>query len=228
MIEGMAEADGYLHTSEYSRTVAVEKLTERVVDRELDGVVCCEDLAGNPAIGVSSVYWAGGWVMLYLAQEFGEQIHVEMLQESPIEVLTRYESSLDSIFDGMKDYLQSYSRSLGTDYTPQVACTGRYRPNLDGSWTFTWRILNNQQRPPEHQVFRFQYRQNSTIPWVNGTASGVPLYANESNVTLPLFQGMSSSPFEWRTRSCRDGSDNLCSDWSNTVQWTVASCANHR
>ena len=224
--EGMAESDGYLHTTEFNRTVAVEKLTQRLIGKELGTVTCCEDLSGSPTIGVSSVYWAGGWIMMYLGQEFGEQIHVEMLREDLGTVLARHGSDFRSLFESMRNYIQSYRPPVYDGYTPSIACTGRYHYRR-GEWSFSIRISNDAQRPPGYNTFDFQYRSTPIEPWITHDMSSIISrgYYIVANLTLPLFQGLSSPPFEWRARACPP--DGLCTDWSDTIYWTVSSCANH-
>ena len=49
------------------------------------------------------------------------------------------------------------------------------------------------------------------------------ILANWLNTTGPV----SSPPFQWRARSCprQTQTDDMCSDWSNVISWTAASCA---
>ena len=107
-------------------------------------------------------------------------------------------------------------------YVPSVACTGKWKLD-DGEHDFEWRVLNNIDRPRALDRFRFQYRQDSGDAWIldSGTSlvSGALSYKH-----LPLFESLSSPPFEWRARACPAGA-SPCSDWSETVRWTVRSCA---
>lgn len=96
--EGMAESDGYRHTTEYGRTTAQEKLGEKFLDDELGEVMWGRSLDLERAFNVTSVYWAGGFVMNHLAETYGDAIHYELLKDEIGTVLERYESSLTDLF----------------------------------------------------------------------------------------------------------------------------------
>ena len=58
-----------------------------------------------------------------------------------------------------------------TDYTPSMACTGRYWYRDSGRISFEVRILNNDLRPENHEVFRQEYRPDASHRWTAPTGS---------------------------------------------------------
>lgn len=116
-------------------------------------------------------------------------------------------------------------------YMPRVACTGRYWYPNSGGISFEVRILNNDQRPLSHDVVQQQYRRDASGPWTTDpTLSLVVPGLEASGFSTPLFTDVSSPPFQWRARSCprQAQTDDMCSDWSNVISWTAASCAGTR
>ena len=229
IVEGMAESDGYRHTTNWNATEGVDRLTGRFASQELKNVVCCWDLEANFALGVSSVYWGGGWIMWYLADTYGEQIHVELLSDPLPVVLARYDTSLIQLYAEIRDYIQSWTPSVArSSFVPSLACTGRWWYSTSGQ-SFEIQILNNQERRSESDtLFQSQYRANSALPWTTKRSlARVRLSTDRSGYSTPLFDGLSSAPFQWRARTCPQysQSDATCSDWSNIVNWTVTSCA---
>ena len=224
----MAESDGYRHTTAYSRTTAVEKLRNKILDEERDSVIYGRNLSDEQVLAVTSVYRAGGWVMNYLAEQYGDAIHVDLLRRPLAEVLPDYGTSIDQLFGDLVDDLAD-GRRPGQAYTsPLLACTGRYWSPRSGVLSFEVRILNNDQRPANHDVLRQQYRRDASRPWTTNRAFDAWIGAGDrSGFSTPLFTGPSSPPFQWRARSCPTGerSDAACSNWSNVINWTAASCA---
>ena len=149
LTEGMAESDGYRHTTEYSRTTAVAKLRNRVLDQELDSVIYGRNLLDEQVLTVTSVYWAGGWVMNYLAERYGDAIHVDLLRRPLAEVLPVYGTSTGRLFDDLVDELDAGRRPVAGAAYPSMACTGRYWHSTSGL-SFEVRILNNDERPANH------------------------------------------------------------------------------
>ena len=96
--EGGAESDGYLHTTEFNRTEAVRRLGLKFVDDELGSVVWGRGLDLKRTFHVSSVWWAGGFLMNYLAETYGDAIHRELLLDGLGTVLERYTSSITDLF----------------------------------------------------------------------------------------------------------------------------------
>ena len=111
-------------------------------------------------------------------------------------------------------------------YTPQMGCTGRYWRRDDGQLSFEVRLLNSGERPADHDLFTQQYRANTSQPWTTDGSTTWPLDRDTSGFATPLFAGLSSSPFQWRARSCpRSQNDSECSSWSNVINWIASSCA---
>jgi hypothetical protein len=72
--QGLQEYDGFFHTTEFNRTTAFERM--RVFGRNnLTKFSCCRD--GLPQI--TDTYNGGALFMAYLAERFGEGIHVRLL-----------------------------------------------------------------------------------------------------------------------------------------------------
>ena len=110
-----------------------------------------------------------------------------------------------------------------------MACTGRYWFTDSGGISFEARVLNNDRRPPGHEGFQQQYRPEASRPWtLKSTLSRFG--GSTSGFSNPLFTSVSSPPFQWRARSCplRVRTDDTCSNWSNIIDWTAASCASTR
>ena len=112
---------------------------------------------------------------------------------------------------------------------PSVGCTGEWKLD-DGEHDFRFRVLNNIDRPRSLSNFRFQYRQDLGHDWILKTgssgSSGTRVFVPgaTSYVHLPLFESLSSPPFDWRAKACSQAPIQ-CSDWSEAVRWTVRSCA---
>ena len=96
--EGMAESDGYRHTTEYSRTTGIRSLNDLFLRRELGSVVWGRNLNLQRDFIVSSVYWAGGFIMNHLAETYGDGIHREILLDDLPTVLKRHNSSTTDLF----------------------------------------------------------------------------------------------------------------------------------
>ena len=80
MREGLAEYDGYFHTTEWNRTEAIHRLFGRSEERDLPSAIyCCRTLGGgNPAMATTDVYYGGAIVMMFLAEHFGEGLHADL------------------------------------------------------------------------------------------------------------------------------------------------------
>ena len=224
LTEGMAESDGYRHTTEYSRTTAVARLRQRVRDDERDGLIYEENLAGDRVLAVPSVYWAGGWFMNYLADTYGDEIHLDLLRRPLADVLPTHDTTIGQLFDDLVAALAVEPPTTPTaEYAPHVACTGRYRGGQRPA--FEARILNDEQRAATRNVFQQQYRRNASRGWTTHEGlSLIPRGVTVSNFSNPLFTGPDSAPFQWRVRAC-EGNGTHCGPWSNTVNWTAAACA---
>jgi len=227
LTEGMAESDGYRHTTEYSRTTAVALLRQRVRDHELDGAIYGENLSGDRVLAVPSVYWAGGWVMNHLADTYGDEIHLDLLRRPLADVLQAHGTTIGQLFHDLVAGLAIEPQEIPTDeYAPHVACTGRYWRSSSGL-SFEVRIVNNAQRPHDFTRFSSQYRRDASASWtMDPTGAHVEPGWAEFGVSPPLFTGPSSRPFQWRVRACPSGGQSSeCSGWSNVINWTAESCA---
>lgn len=229
--EALAEYDGYFHTTEWNRTEAVYRLFDRSEERDLPATIhCCRTLRGtSPAMATTDAYYGGAIVMTFLAEHFGEAIHAALFTAPMADVMSARGTTVDDAFTQFQGWypekLEEIAESTHHDYTPSMACTGRYSYRDSGAITFTVRVLNYGQGPPEHELLQLQYRPDVSGTWV--TKSSFSGFAPTQNISLPLFTSLSSPPFQWRARSCPRSSQNTraCSNWSNTVDWTVASCA---
>ena len=79
----MAEYDGMFHTTEYNRTAGFNSLVRYVHDRIPDKLYCCQTAdSRSPAFGSTDVYFGGSLILKYLADTFGEEIHVRLLRHT--------------------------------------------------------------------------------------------------------------------------------------------------
>ena len=85
--EGLAEYDGYFHSTEWNRTVGIDRLFEYVNRRKRGDIHCCLTLSGELSIGSSDIYYGSAVIMVYLAEHFGEEIHVELFKDSLTDIL---------------------------------------------------------------------------------------------------------------------------------------------
>ena len=229
LTEGMAESDGYRHTTAYGGTTAIGKLHQRIREQEGDSVIYGQTLLSEQGFVVTNEYWAGGWVMNYLADRYGDEIHVDLLRQPLADVLSTYGASIGAFFSDLVDeYRRLDDPGPGSGKYPSMACTGRHWRSTAGL-SFEVQILNNEQRPANHGVFQQQYRRDASRPWTTDrTISGVS--GDRSGYSTPLFTSTSSPPFQWRARSCPSSqtTDGACSNWSNTINWTAETCARTR
>lgn len=236
--EALAEYDGYFHTTEWNRTEAVYRLFDRSEEKNLPAAIyCCRTLhGGSPAMVTTDVYYGGAIVMTFLAEHFGEEIHAELFATPMADLMSARGTTVDDAFTHFQTWYPEKLEEIDDkrtvpdgDYTPNMACTGRYWYRNSGGISFEVRILNNDQRPESHDVFQQQYRPDASHSWT--TRSSLALVRRDrSGFSTPLFTSVSSPPFQWRARSCprHQQSDRLCSDWSNIIDWTAASCASTR
>ena len=79
--EGLAEYDGMFHTTEYSRTAGFNSLVRYVHNRIPDRLYCCQTAESRvPTFGSTDVYFGGSLILKYLADTFGEEIHVRLVR----------------------------------------------------------------------------------------------------------------------------------------------------
>lgn len=228
--EGLAEYEGYYTTS--GNEAKIDGLIEYVYDHLQGEILYGYSLEGStPTIVSVDRYRASAAVMIFFAERFGEEIHYKLFEKPMNEALADYGVETEAAFRELDEWLdQKYSTPpTGPDsYVPSMACTGRYWRSSSGL-SFEVRILNNGQRPSAHDAFQSQYRRDASRPWT--TKSSVALVRQDSSgFSTPLFTSTSSPPFQWRARSCPlfQPTDRSCSAWSNTINWTAATCARER
>ena len=112
IIEGLAEYDGFFHTTAYNRTTAIDSLIRYVHRYERERVFCCRTL-GNSGIATSSFYYGGAVIMIFLAERFGEGIHVELLTTPLKKVLERRGTTVTKTFDELRAWFEQRVRALG-------------------------------------------------------------------------------------------------------------------
>jgi len=75
--QGLQEYDGFFHSTEFNRTAGFAKMRE-FGRTNLEKFTCCQD--GLPLI--ADTYNGGALFMAYLAERFGEDIHVRLLRST--------------------------------------------------------------------------------------------------------------------------------------------------
>ena len=232
--EGLAEYDGYFHTTEWNRTTAIDRLIELVDRSHRERIYCCRTLGQQVAFSTDSVYYGGAALMAFLAERFGEAIHRDLLL-APVEAVLRDRGAgVEETFGEFRTWFDGEVAARGggdepgpsESYTPNLACTGRYWRTNSGRLSFEVRILNDGERPAVSQLFQRVDRPDASHPWTVRSFALVPKGRSFGNAT-PLFSGVSSAPFQWRARACETQDGSRCSNWSNTINWTAASCAAH-
>ena len=112
--EGLAEYDGYMHTTRYGRTRAVEDLVSKVSRDDAGKIFCCRT-AGNPArqtISTSSVYFGGAAVMYYFSLRFGERTHRQLFDEPIRDIIEENGTTVSRFFDEMRRWLHNPDRPM--------------------------------------------------------------------------------------------------------------------
>ena len=169
--EALAEYDGYFHTTEWNRTEAIYRLFDRSEEKNLPATIyCCRTLRGeSPAMVTTDVYYGGAIVMMFLAEHFGEKIHAGLFASPMADLMMAGGTTVDETFTRFQTwYMEKLDEVFdvpGDEYTPSVACTGQYWHRNSGGISFEVRVLNNDQRPAGHEVFRQQYRPDASHPW---------------------------------------------------------------
>ena len=239
--EGLAEYEGIFNTAPYNGDDTHDRLIREVHDEQRHRVFCCRTLEpGIETITTTDIYNAGATILWFLEDRFGPGVHVRLLtsrlstfEEGLTDALSSHATTVAEAFEQLREWLaERYATRDGPgrapEYKPNMTCTGRYWTRRTGRLSFEVRIVNNDQRPADHVVFQHQYRTGASIPWVTSPElSSVRLDATSYGNAVPLFTSVSSPPFRWRARSCPVAAqtDDVCSDWSNVIEWTAASCA---
>ena len=111
--EGLAEYEGLFNTTESNRMQGLEKLLEEVRRNAGSKIGCCESLTGNhPEITCGDVYFGGSFILKYLADKFGEEIHDRLIRsefptfgEALSSEFADHGTTLPRVFLGMKAWL---------------------------------------------------------------------------------------------------------------------------
>ena len=111
--EGLAEYEGLFNTTESNRMQGLEKLLEEVRRNAGSKIGCCESLTGNhPEITCGDVYFGGSFILKYLADKFGEEIHDRLIRsefptfgEALSSEFANQGTTLPRVFLGMKAWL---------------------------------------------------------------------------------------------------------------------------
>jgi hypothetical protein len=75
--QGLQEYDGFFHSTEFNRTTAFAKMRE-FGSANLENFSCCD----NDLPQIADTYNGGALVMAYLAERFGEDVHVRLLRST--------------------------------------------------------------------------------------------------------------------------------------------------
>ena len=225
ILEGLAEYEGYFSTTPGNQK-KVSWLLNHVHENLRDKIIYGRTLKDNsPTLISMDRYHGSAAIMAYLAEKFGDDIHYSLFTDSIDKILRDYGSSGERVFQELNSWLTNRRNQVSeVDYSPRMACTGRYWYRDNGTVSFEAIVLNNNQRPADHLYLQHQYRVNQSYEW---TLDGFAIVSGDSSgFSVPLFTDLSSRPFEWQARSCADTYGVECSKWSNIVYWTVSSCAN--
>ena len=111
IIEGLAEYDAFFYTTEYNRTTAIDSLIWYVHQLDREKILCCRTL-GRSGITTTSVYYGGATIMLFLAERFGEGIHVELLTTPLGDLLERRGTTVEETFAELQVWLEQRARAL--------------------------------------------------------------------------------------------------------------------
>lgn len=97
--EGLAEYDGYFYTTEWNRTVAIDRLVDRVHSQHREEIFCCQTLrAERQTISTTSRYYGSAVIVMFLAEKFGEEIHGRFFEDELGELIHRRGLEVDVVF----------------------------------------------------------------------------------------------------------------------------------
>ena len=81
--EGLAEYEGLFNATEHNRTVGLSYLIRYVHDRIPDRIFLATSVGSDAqSITTSDVYFGGNLIMKYLADKFGEDIHLRLVDHT--------------------------------------------------------------------------------------------------------------------------------------------------
>lgn len=98
--EGLAEYDGFFYSTRYNRTTAIKSLIRLVRDQKQ--IFCCLTLDAQLGMTTTSIYAGGGVIMMFLAERFGEGIHVDLLTTPLADVLEQRGTTVAETFDELR------------------------------------------------------------------------------------------------------------------------------
>ena len=193
--EGLAEYEGYFSTTPGNRSNA-SWMIDYVNDNLRDEIVYGRTLEGGDSSTLISLdrYRASAAIMTYLAEQFGSNIHYSLFTDSLDRVLRNQGSSAEAVFNELDSWLNTpRGQRTQVDYTPSMACTGRYWYGDSGKVSFEASILNNGQRPSHHPYLQHRHRVNQSHDWsLDGFAI---VSGSSSGFSVPLFTSLSSPAF---------------------------------
>ncbi len=124
IIEGLAEYDSFFYTTRYNRTTAIDLLIRHVHRYDREKIFCCRTL-GSSGIATTSVYYGAAVIMMFLAERFGEGIHVDLLTTPLEEVLKRRGTTVTKTFDELRAWFEQRVQALGETSRAQLQATSR-------------------------------------------------------------------------------------------------------
>ncbi len=114
--EGLAEYEGMFNTTNYNRTEGFNSLVRRVFEQ--GDITCCETLSGEASISTSDVYFSGALIMKYLADTYGEDIHVRLVKlyrtfiDGLVHELTESGTTLSDMYQDLRTWLRRHYAAL--------------------------------------------------------------------------------------------------------------------
>ncbi len=149
-VQGLQEYDGTFHSTESNRTDGFEQLLDYADRRLQDTFHCCHTLAfDSETFGTTSAYFGGAFLMKFLADRFGEGIHVGLLKnEHPTftEALTdELASRGSSVSEAFGDFQRWFALERGLEVgTPPTKVHTLYFAHsaAGGGWRTDLVLLN--------------------------------------------------------------------------------------
>ena len=105
--EGLAEYDGYMHTTSYNKSVAIPNLLAYVDRTVRDRIICCKTLGSTETIATDSVYYGGALIMLFVAEVFGEGTHKHLFHMSLESVVGFHGWTMQRFFNELRLWLDN-------------------------------------------------------------------------------------------------------------------------
>ncbi len=108
--------EGVFNTTTYNRTEGFDSLVRRVYEQ--GDITCCETLSGTPAISTSDEYFSGALILKYLADTYGEDLHMRLfkrpgaLSDSLVAELEQLGTTLPEMHQGLVNWLRELYNAL--------------------------------------------------------------------------------------------------------------------